>query len=158
MPQKDAERDVVARIPFRPPVAGSTRTDGRRVALRVVSAGVLLGIVIIAGVALGGAGSSQPVEVRFGAPVAPVAPAAPAVAAAPSSRLVIDRRARRVTLMRAGSAAWHGRGPIHCVSGKRWRSFEDRVAIVARGCVRLRSGAVVALAGRVPSGTALKVR
>jgi hypothetical protein len=36
--------------------------------------------------------------------------------------------------------------------------LRDRAAIVARACVRLRSGAVVALAGRVPEGTTLTLR
>jgi hypothetical protein len=159
MERKSAERDIVARAPYRPPVAASTRTGGRRTAMRAASAGLILGITIVAGVALSGAWSSGPVEVRFRPPQAPAPPAAPVAApAAPGARLVIDRAARRVTLLRHGAPAWRARGPIDCVSGRRWRSFRDRPAIVARACVRLRSGAVVGLAGRVPRRTALHVR
>ena len=152
MQRKAAERDIVASAPYRPPVSASTRPGGRRVALRVASAGLLAGMTIVAGVALTGAWSSGPVEVRFRAPEAPV------VAVASEARLVIDRAARRVTLVRDGSPAWRGRGPVHCVSGRLWRGFDDRAGLVDRACVRLRSGAVVGLAGRVPEGAALKVR
>jgi hypothetical protein len=152
MARKHAERDIVASTPYRPPTAGATRSGGRRVVVRVASAGVLVGATILAAVALGGAGSSGPVEVRF------QPPQAPAAVAPPQARLVVDRAARRVTLVRDGSAAWRARGPIHCVSGRRWRSVENRAALVSHACVRLRSGAVVALAGRVPAGVAVKVR
>jgi hypothetical protein len=156
MERKAAQRDIVARA-YRPPVAASTRMGGRRVAMRMASAGLILGITIVAGVALSGAWDTGPVEVRFRPPEA--ATQAPVVATgAPDARLVIDRDARRVTLLRHGAPAWWARGPIHCVSGRRWRSFGDRAAIVARACVRLRTGAVVALSGRVPAGAALKLR
>jgi hypothetical protein len=152
MQRESSQRDIVASTPYRPPVPEPTRTGGRRVALRVASAGLLVGMTIVAGVALTGASSSDPVEVTFRAP-APVARAPASVQA----KLVIDRGSRHVTLLRGDEAAWRARGPIHCVSGRRWKDFGDRVGLVAHAGVRLRDGAVVGLAGRVPEGTALRI-
>jgi hypothetical protein len=151
MARKSPARDVVASTPaYRPPVSASTRTGGRRVALRIASAGLLAGMTVAAGVALVGAWSDAPVEVRFKPPAA----SAPVP---PEAQLVIDRSARTVTLLRGDAVAWRARGPIDCVTGHRWRSFADGVELVGRACVRLRSGAVVALSGRVPEGAALKL-
>jgi hypothetical protein len=152
MKRESPARDVVASAPrYQPPVSASTRTGGRRVALRLASAGLLVGMTVAAGVALMGAWSDAPVEVGF----------QPPAASAPTAlepQLVIDRSSHTVTLMRGEDLVWRARGPIDCVSGRRWRSFADRVALVERACVRLRSGAVVALSGRVPEGTATKLR
>jgi hypothetical protein len=150
MQRKPAKRDVVASTPYRPPVPAATRTGGRKAAVRMASAGLLVGMTIVAGVAVLTVRDEPPVEVTFTTP----AVSAPAV----DTQLVIDREARRVTLMRDGDLAWRGRGPIDCVSGRRWTDLGDRAALVARACVRLRDGAVVALAGRVPAGAPVRVR
>jgi hypothetical protein len=152
MERKSPARDVVASTSaYRPPVSASTRTGGRRVALRLASAALLVGMTVAVGVALVSAWSDAPVEVRFKPPAA----AAPAAIA---QQVVIDRSSHTVTLVRGGDLAWRARGPIDCVSGRRWRSFADRIALVERACVRLSSGAVVALSGRVPEGASLKLR
>jgi len=155
MERKRAEREVVARTPYRPPVPAATRTGGRMIALRVASAGVLVGMTVAAGAALVGSWGSDPVEVRFRAPAASAPHAQPAAA---GTRLVIHRAARRVTLVRHGAVTWRGRGPIGCVSGRPWKRLRDRAAVIARACVRLRDGAVVPLAGRVPGGAVVALK
>ncbi len=149
MRKEPAERDVVARTAYRPPVSSPTRAGGRRTALRVASASVLVGMTIVAGVALVAARDDGPVEVTF---------RTPAAAAPPATELVIDREAHSVTLVRDGDRVWRGRGPADCVTGRRLADLGDRAAIVARACVRLRDGALVALAGRVPVGSPVSVR
>jgi hypothetical protein len=152
MERESPARDVVASTPaYRPPVSASTRTGGRRVALRLASAGLLVGMTVAAGVALVSAWGDAPVEVGFKPPAA----AAPAPVA---QQVVIDRSSRSVSLVRGDVVVWRAKGPIDCVSGHRWRSFADRIALVERACVRLGSGAVVALSGRVPEGAALRLR
>jgi hypothetical protein len=120
--------------------------------MRLASAGVLVGMTIVAGVAALGANDPPGVEVTFRAPQAP--------AAAPASdvQLIVDAAARRVTLLREGTAAWRGRGPIDCITGRRWTDLGDGAGLLAQACVRLRDGAIVGLAGRVPAGTPVAVR
>ena len=61
MPRTSPERDIVASAPYKPPVSAATRMGGRRAAWRLASAGLLVGMTIVAGVALTGAWSPQPV-------------------------------------------------------------------------------------------------
>jgi hypothetical protein len=150
MPRRPAKRDVVASTP----VTAATRMGGRKVAWRLASAGVLVGMTIVAGVALGGAWSSQPVEVRFRAPERPAA----APAAATDTQLVIELDRHRMKLVRHEQVAWRGDGPLDCVTGRPWRAFGDSAALVAQACVRLADGAIVSLAGRVPAGVVVDVR
>jgi hypothetical protein len=153
MRQKTPERDVVASTPYQPPVSATTRMGGRRTMWRLASAGVLVGMTIVAGVALAGAWSSAPVEVGFRAPERPAA--APAAGGA---RLVLERDRLRMKLVSGGEVAWRGTGPVDCVSGRRWGPVSDRAALVAHACVRLDDGAIVSLEGRVPAGAAFIVR
>ena len=125
---------------------------GRRTAWRLASAGVLVGMTIVAGVALTGAWSSQPVEVGFRAPERPAAPPA-----GDGARLVLESDRYRMKLVRDGQVAWRGTGPVDCVTGRRWASPVDRTRLLAEACVRLSDGAIVSLAGRVPAGATLLV-
>jgi hypothetical protein len=127
---------------------------GRRTVWRLASAGVLVGMTIVAGVALTGAWSSQPVEVGFRAPERP----AVAPPAGEGARLVLESDRYRMKLVRDGEVAWRGTGPVDCVTGRRWASPVDRTRLLAEACVRLGDGAIVSLGGRVPAGTALLVR
>jgi hypothetical protein len=70
----------------------------------------------------------------------------------------VQRRSLHVRLVSEGKVVWRGRGPVGCLSGKRLRRLRSASRLVARGCVRLRSGAVVTLAARVPAGTRLDLR
>ncbi len=119
---------------------------------RLASAGLLVGMTIVAGVALTGAWSPRPVEVGFRAPERPAA------AVAGDAQLVLESDRHRMKLVRDGEVAWRGTGPVDCVSGRRWTSPVDRTQLVATACVRLSDGAIVSLAGRVPAGAALLVR
>ncbi len=154
MQRKPPQREVVASTPYRPPVSAATRMGGRRAAWRLASAGLLVGMTIVAGVALTGAWSSSPVEVGFGAPGRPAA----APAAAGDTQLVLEQDRLRMKLVHGGEVAWRGTGPVDCVTGRRWTSVADHAALLAQACVRLGDGAIVSLAGRVPAGTALLVR
>ena len=154
MPRTSPERDIVAAAPYRPPVSAATRTGGRRTVWRLASAGVLVGMTIVAGVALRGAWSSQPVEVGFRAPERPAA----APPAGDGTRLVLESDRNRMKLVREGEVAWRGSGPVDCVTGRRWASPVDRTRLLAEACVKLGDGAIVSLAGRVPAGAALLVR
>jgi hypothetical protein len=127
---------------------------GRKTAWRLGSAGVLVGMTIVAGVALSGAWSSEPVEVRFRAPERPAS--APALAT--GTQLVIERDRHRMKLVRHEQVAWRGDGPVDCVTGRPWPAFGDTAALVAHACVRLADGAIVSLAGRVPAGAVLLMR
>ena len=127
---------------------------GRRTAWRLASAGVLVGMTIVAGVALTGAWSSQPVEVGFRAPERPAA----APLAGDGARLVLESDRHRMKLVRDGEVAWRGTGPVDCVTGQRWASPVDRTRLLAEACVKLSDGAIVSLAGRVPAGATLLVR
>jgi hypothetical protein len=120
---------------------------------RLASAGALVGMTIVAGIALTGAWSSQPVEVGFRAPERP----GEAVVAV-DAQLVLERDRFRMKLVRDGEVAWRGTGPVDCVTGRRWPSPVDRTRLVAEACVRLGDGAIVSLAGRVPAGAAVSVR
>ena len=151
MPQKAAKRDVVASTPYRPPVPAATRKDGKRLRWHLAGAGALLGMTVAAGIALTSVSDRPQVEVGFSAP-------APAVQAPADVRLVIEREGAHLRLTSDGAVVWRGRGPIDCVSGKRVRRLRDGAGLVARACVRLRDGAVVSLAGRVPDGAAVQVR
>jgi hypothetical protein len=153
MPPTSSERDVVASAPYKPPVSAATRMGGRRTMWRLASAGLLVGMTIVTGIALTGAWSPQPVEVGFRAPGRPAA--APAAGAA---QLVLESDRHRMKLVRDGGIAWRGTGPVDCVSGRPWTSPIDRTQLVAKACVRLTDGAIVSLAGRVPAGTAVSVR
>jgi hypothetical protein len=110
-------------------------------------------MTIVAGVALTGAWSPQPVEVGFRAPQRPAA--APV---AGDAQLVLEQDRHRMKLVRDGEVAWRGTGPVDCVTGRRWASSVDRTRLVATACVRLSDGAIVSLAGRVPAGAAVLVR
>jgi hypothetical protein len=154
MPRTTPERDIVASAPYRPPVSEATRMGGRRARWRIASAGVLVGMTIVAGVALTGAWSTQPVEVGFRAPERPAA-AAPA---GEEAQLVLEADRRRMKLVRDGEVAWRGTGPVDCVTGRRWPSPVDRTRLLAEACVKLGDGAIVNLAGRVPAGAAVSVR
>jgi hypothetical protein len=148
-------RDVVASTPYHPPRSAPTRSGGRRLAGRVASGCVLLGLTVAAGIALSGAWSSPRIEVGFTAPK----PATQApVVAAPHSRLVVERRSAHVRLVRDGQVVWRARGPVGCLTGRPLRRLGAATRLVARACVRLRDGAVVTLAARVPQGTDLEVR
>jgi hypothetical protein len=153
MPRTAPERDIVASAPYRPPVSEATRMGGRRAVWRIASAGVLVGMTIVAGVALTGAWSTQPVEVGFRAPERPAA-----AATAGEAQLVLEADRYRMKLVRDGEVAWRGTGPVDCVTGRRWPSPVDRTRLVAEACVRLGDGAIVSLAGRVPAGAAVSVR
>jgi hypothetical protein len=126
---------------------------GRRTVWRLASAGALVGMMIVAGIALTGAWSSQPVEVGFRAPERP----GEAVVGV-DAQLVLERDRFRMKLVRDGEVAWRGTGPVDCVTGRRWDSLADRTQLVATACVKLSDGAIVSIAGRVPAGTALVVR
>jgi hypothetical protein len=156
MQRTSRRRDIVASTPFEPPVP-ATRKGGLRTRWYVLSAGALVGLAVAAGVALIGASSPPRVEVGFSGaspPVeSPVAPAAP-----PEPRLVVERRSLHVRLLRGDEVVWRARGPLGCLSGRRLRRMGDPSRLVARGCVRLRSGAIVTLAARVPAGTRLELR
>jgi hypothetical protein len=149
MQRKSSDRDVVARVAYRPPAPAAARPGGRRVVMRLASVGVLVGVTIVAGVAVLGASRPAPIEVTYEAPPVP---------AAAVSELVIDRDPRRVTLRTGDELAWRGQGPIDCVSGRPWADLRDHAALLARACVRLRDGAVVGLSGRVPPGATVRVR
>jgi hypothetical protein len=149
MERRSSDRDVVARVPYRPPAPAAARPGGRRVVMRLASVGVLVGMTIIAGVAVLGASRPAPVEVTFEAPPVP---------AAAASELVINGEAGRVTLRTGDELAWRGRGPIDCVSGRPWTDLRDHAALLDRACVRLRGGAVVGLSGRVPPGATVRIR
>ena len=152
MRQKSPQREIVASTPYRPPVSATTRMGGRRTVWRLASAGVLVGMTIVAGVALTGAWSSKPVEVGFRAPERPAA--GPAV----DAQLVTQRDTGRMKLVRHGRVVWRGDGPVDCVSGRPRKAPADPAALVARACVRLDDGAIVSLAGRVPEGATVLVR
>jgi len=154
MPPTSPERDIVASAPYRPPVSGATRMGGRRTVWRLASAGLLVGMTIVAGIALTGAWSPQPVEVGFRAPERPAS--APPVGR--DAQLVLEQDRYRMKLVRDGEVAWRGTGPVDCVSGRRWSSPVDRTQLVAKACVRLSDGTIVSLAGRVPAGAAVLVR
>jgi hypothetical protein len=154
MPRTTPERDIVASAPYRPPVSEATRTGGRRAMWRIASAGVLVGMTIVAGVALTGAWSTQPVEVGFRAPERPAA----ALPAGEEAQLVLEADRYRMKLVRDGEVAWRGTGPVDCVTGRRWPAPVDRTRLVAEACVRLGDGAIVSLAGRVAAGAAVSVR
>ena len=155
MPRTSSERDVVASAPYKPPVSAATRMGGRRAVWRLASAGLLVGMTIVAGVTLTGAWSSKPVEVGFRAPERPAA--APPVGD-DDAQLVLEQDRYRMKLVRDGEVAWRGTGPVDCVSGHRWSSPTDRTQLVAKACIRLSDGAIVSLAGRVPAGAAVLVR
>jgi hypothetical protein len=156
MQRTSRRRDIVASTPYKPPVP-ATRKGGLRTRWYVLSAGALVGLAVAAGVALIGASSQPPVEVGFSAASPPVAgPVAPA--AAPEPRLVVERRSLHVRLVRGDEVVWRARGPVGCLSGRRLRRMRDASRLVARGCVRLRSGAIVTLAARVPAGTRVELR
>ena len=121
---------------------------------RIASAGVLVGMTIVAGVALTGAWSTQPVEVGFRAPERPAA----APPAGEGAQLVLEADRYRMKLVRDGEVAWRGTGPVDCVTGRRWPAPVDRTRLVAEACVRLGDGAIVSLAGRVQAGAAVSVR
>lgn len=121
---------------------------------RLASAGVLVGMTIVAGVALTGAWSTQPVEVGFRAPERPAA-TRPGAA---DATLVLESGRHRMKLVRDGEVAWRGTGPVDCVTGRRRAAPVDRTRLLAEACVRLGDGAIVSLAGRVPAGAALIVR
>jgi hypothetical protein len=134
-------------------VSAATRMGGRRGMWRLASAGLLVGMTIVAGVALTGAWSPQRVEVGFRAPERPAA-----ASAAGDAKLVLESGRHRMKLVRDGEVVWRGTGPVDCVSGRRWTSPVDRTQLVATACVRLSDGAIVSLAGRVPAGAAVLVR
>ena len=127
MPRTSPERDIVASAPYRPPVSTATRMGGRRTVWRLASAGLLVGMTIVAGVALTGAWSPQPVEVGFRAPQRPAA--APV---AGDAQLVLEQDRHRMKLVRDGEVAWRGTGPVDCVTGRRWTSPVDRTRLLAR--------------------------
>jgi hypothetical protein len=154
MPRTSPERDIVASAPYKPPVSAATRMGGRRTVWRLASAGLLVGMTIVAGVALTGASGPQPVEVGFRAPQRPAA-AAPV---AGDAQLVLEQDRHRMKLVRDGEVAWRGTGPVDCVTGRHWTSPVDRSRLLATACVRLSDGAIVSLAGRVPAGAAVAVR
>lgn len=153
MQRRSPERDIVARTPYRPPVPPSTRKGRRRLGWRLLWAGLLVGGTVLAVVALIDASAPPRVDVGFSA-------ASPAVEAppAPELRLVVERRSLHVRLLRGDDVVWRGRGPLGCLSGRRLRRVGSTARLVARGCVRLRSGAVVTLAARVPAGTRVQLR
>jgi hypothetical protein len=151
MQRKAAERDVVASTPYRPPVAATTRKDGLRLRWHLAGAGALLGLTVAAGIALTSLSTRPQVEVGFSAPE-------PAVQAPADVRLVIEREGAHVRLESNAEVVWRARGPIDCISGERVRGLRDGAGLVARACVRLRDGAVVGLAGRVPGGALIQVR
>ena len=149
MQRRYPDRDVVASTPYRPPTAPSTPKGGLRLRWHVAAAGGLVGLTVAAGVALSSMTSAPRVDVRFSAP-APVAQA--------PARLVVEPGAGHVLLVRGGAVAWRARGPIDCVTGRHLRRVADGPGVVTRACVRLRDGAVVGLAGRVPDDAAVDVR
>ena len=151
MQRKPAEREVVASTPYRPPVPVPTRKGGPRLRWHLAGAGALLGLTVAAGIAVTSISTRPQVEVGFSAPE-------PAVQAPADLRLVVDRDAARVRLERDGEVVWRARGPIGCITGERLRGLRDGAGLVARACVRLRDGAVVGLAGRVPDGAAVLIR
>jgi hypothetical protein len=156
MQRKSPRRDIVASTPYRPPVSASTRKGGPRTRWYLLSAGALVGLTVAAGLALVGASSPPRVEVGFSAASPPVE--APAAVVVPQPRLVVERRSLHIRLVRGDDVAWRARGPVGCLSGRRLRRMRDPSRLVARGCVRLRSGAVVTLAARVPAGTRVELR
>jgi hypothetical protein len=159
MQRRSPERDVVARTPYRPPVSSTTRKGGRRLRRHVLSAGALVGLTVAAGVALIDMSSTPRVDVGFSAPTPAVQPPVTAAAApAPELRLVVERRSLHVRLLHDGELVWRGRGPLGCLSGKRLRRLRSPARLVARGCIRLRSGEVVTLAARVPDGARVEIR
>jgi hypothetical protein len=149
--RKAAERDVVASTPYRPPVPAATRKGGLRLRWHLAGAGALLGLTVAAGIALTSLSARPQVEVGFSAPE-------PAVQAPADVRLVLEREGARVRLESGGAVVWRGRGPIDCITGQRVRGLRDGAGLVDRACVRLRDGAVVGLAGRVPPGAEVLVR
>ena len=149
MQRRSPERDVIAATPYRPPTAPATRKGGPRLRGHVAAAGGLVGLSVAAGVALTSMTTAPRVEVGFSAPAAQ----APA-----DVRLIVDRSARQVRLVRDGAVLWRARCPIDCVTGRRVESVADGAELVARACVRLRDGAVVGLGGRVPDGAEIDVR
>ena len=151
MQRKAAERDVVASTPYRPPVPAATRKGGPKLRWQLAGAGGLLGLTVAAGIALTSVSTRPQVEVGFSAPQ-------PAMQAPADVRLVVERENAHVRLESDGRVVWRGHGPIDCITGKRLRRLRDRVGLLARGCVRLRDGAVVGLAGRVPDGAAIDLR
>jgi hypothetical protein len=150
VPKKSADRDVVASTPYRPPVPPTTRKGGPRLRWHLAGAGALLGLTVAAGIAVTSISTRPQVEVGFSAPE-------PAVQA-PAVRLVMERERAHVRLETDGEVVWRGRGPVDCVTGERVRRLRDGAGLVARACVRLRDGAIVGLAGRVPEGAELVVR
>jgi hypothetical protein len=151
MQRNAAERDVVASTPYRPPVPAATRKGGSRLRWHLAGAGALLGLTVAAGIALTSVSTRPQVEVGFSAPE-------PAVQAPADVRLVVEREGAHVRLETGGAVVWRGRGPVDCVTGERVRRLRDGAGLVARACVRLRDGAIVGLAGRVPDGAELVVR
>jgi hypothetical protein len=160
MQRESPKREIVASTPYRPPAAASTRKGGRRLRWSyVLSAGALVGVTVLAGVAVIDSSSPPRVDVGFSTPSAPVrAPVTAAEAPPPAARLVVERRGLHLRLVSEGKVVWRGRGPVGCLSGKRLRRLGSASRLVARGCVRLRSGAVVTLAARVPAGTRVQLR
>jgi len=151
MQRKAAERDVVATTPYRPPVPEATRKGGPRLRWHLAGAGGLLGLTVAAGIALTSMSSRPQVEVGFSTPQ-------PAAQAPADVRLLVEREGAHVRLESDGAVVWRGRGPIDCITGERLRRLRDGAGLVARACVRLRDGAVVGLAGRVPDGAVLELR
>jgi hypothetical protein len=146
MPRIPPPRDIVAATPYRPPAAPATRKGGLRPGRLLVTTGLVAGVaVVVAAAAL----DPGPATVSVRAP-------APAAAPAPDARLVLA--GGRATLVREGVVAWRGRGPVDCVTGAAWRGAGDAATLVSQACVRLRDGALVALAGRVPDGATVVSR